>query len=100
MDKLTKVRATSTGFYGGQRRREGDEFYLDAKHKPSAKWMEVISGGDEPVKAKKPKPDPKSQQAEAAADAKALDEAHDATNSAKTKPVEGEEGKGDATDFA
>lgn len=89
-----KVRATSTGFYGGQRRREGDVFVLDAASKPSKKWMEVIEGGEAPAKSKKPKPDPKVQQAEAAADAKALAEAEAKANDPK---VEGSE---DAAAFA
>lgn len=81
-----KVRATQTGFHAGVRRREGDVFTLAEGSKPSAKWMEVLEGGD--AESKKVKGKGKTDKVEQAAVA-AEAQAHDATNSAKTNgPVD------------
>ena len=39
-----KVRATKVGFYGGFRRRVGEEFVLSNAKQFSAKWMEKVTG--------------------------------------------------------
>ena len=59
-----QVRALSTGFYGGSRRREGEVF--DAKDGDSAKWFEPV----DPVEAK-PAKAAKAEAEKAAAEAKA-----------------------------
>lgn len=63
-----KVRAISTGFYGGARRREGEVF--DAKDGATAKWFEPL----EPVEAKPAKAaKAKADKVEAKAEAEAAD---------------------------
>jgi hypothetical protein len=42
------VRATHAGFYGGQRIRVGQEFYLESPEDFSEKWMERLSRVSEP----------------------------------------------------
>jgi molybdopterin/thiamine biosynthesis adenylyltransferase len=48
------VRATTPGFYGGFRRREGAIFTLLPGHKPG-KWMEVIPDAAPVVEVKRRK---------------------------------------------
>ena len=61
-----KVRAISTGFYGGARRREGEVF--DAKDGDSAKWFEPLEPGEaKPAKVAKTKADKVEAKAEAEA---------------------------------
>lgn len=66
-----KVRAISTGFYGGARRREGEVF--DAKDGATAKWFEPLEPVEaKPAKAAKAKAD-KVDKVEAKAEAEAAD---------------------------
>ena len=61
-----KVRAISTGFYGGARRREGEVF--DAKDGATAKWFEPLEPVDpKPAKGSKAKADKVEAKAEAEA---------------------------------
>lgn len=63
-----QVRALSTGFYGGSRRREGEVF--NVKDGDSAKWFEPV----EPVEAKPAKAaKAKADEVEAKAEAEAAD---------------------------
>lgn len=63
-----QVRALSTGFYGGSRRREGEVF--NVKDGDSAKWFEPV----EPVEAKPAKAaKAKADKVEAKAEAEAAD---------------------------
>lgn len=39
-----RVRATQTGYYGEQRRREGDVFVINKASEFSERWMEVVEG--------------------------------------------------------
>ena len=58
-----QVRALSTGFYGGSRRREGEVF--DAKDGDSAKWFEPVEA--KPAKVAKAKADKVEAKVEAEA---------------------------------
>lgn len=63
-----QVRALSTGFYGGARRREGEVF--DAKDGDSAKWFEPVDQkpvDQKPAKGSKAKADKVEAKAEAEA---------------------------------
>ena len=66
-----QVRALSTGFYGGSRRREGEVF--NVKDGDSAKWFEPVEPV-EPVEAKPAKAaKAKADKVEAKAEAEAAD---------------------------
>lgn len=75
-EKQIRVRATKLGFHG-QRRRPGDEFYIDPKIF-SKNWMEKVEEEKpKPKRASKPKAEPKAEPGVSQESAEVPDEAAD-----------------------